>query len=263
MKSPAVGDWSFEEIRVCDPERATRLEAAGSSDALVAALAEALEKAVERGDVRYGLDSLDDQFVECRAIIQFKVDPDLYDWFFNARTGYRARYWISADAGAAFNTEITEALWGFLTRRLPQLLGVRLIRAKRIKISAHEDSREDYDIGDKTVPRGSIVRSLDPSVSKVWIGERLMENKCGRLPDIGFATLREAARGPKLRVPLWRDAVNPLTRGDPGEGLRAPYPLPEYAWLDLKGAFVGSDGSVKQLKDPKERAVGLNHCGWT
>ena len=38
MKEPSITDWSFEEIGVCDPERATRLEAAGSSDTLVVAV---------------------------------------------------------------------------------------------------------------------------------------------------------------------------------------------------------------------------------
>ena len=177
VKGPSMTDWSFENIRAVDRERAERLESTASPLALITALAETLEKAMNRGEIRYGLDSLENKFVECRAIIQVKVDPNLYDWFFNSRTGYRAQFWISADAGAAFNTEIIEVLRDFLTRHLPQRLVVRLIWAKRIKISAHEESREDYDIGDKTVPRGSVVRSLDPSVSKVWIGERLIENK--------------------------------------------------------------------------------------
>lgn len=263
MKGPSKTDWSFEEICASDSDRAARLEAAALPDILVATLAVALQNAIYHGEVRYGLDSLENKFIECRAIIQFKVDPNLYDWFFNARTGYRAQFLTSPDASAAFNTKIIEVLRNVLDRHLPQNVVVRRIRTVRSKTGPCEESREDYDIGAKTLPRGSIVRSLDPSVSKIWIGERLMENKCGQLPDIGFATLREAAQGPKLRVPVWEDAVNPLTCGDPGEGLRAPYPLPECAWLDLKGGFVRSDGSVKQLKDPKKRAAGLNQCGWT
>lgn len=258
MKAPSVGDWCFEEIGVCDPERATRLEAAGSSDALVVALAEALENAVERGDVRYGLDSLDEEFVECRAIIQFKVHPNLYDWFFNARTGYRARYWISADAGAAFNMEITEALWHFLIRHLPQH-----VNARRITTTYEGESREDEDAGAATVTGDDIMRSLKPGASKIWICERLVQHNGSPIQDIGFVVLSDAERNlPKLFIPRWANAEHPKTK-ELGEGLRAPYPLPECAWLDLKGGYVRSDGRVEQKKSQVKRAKDINQRGWT
>lgn len=258
MKGPSITDWGFEEIRASDPDREARLEAAASPDSLIAALAAAVEQANCSGDIRIGLDSRDNQFIDCRAIIQFRVDPDLYDWFFNARTGYRAQFWISPDNGIEFNGKITKELADFLSRRLPQQVTTR-----RIATTYDGQSREDKDLGAATVHREHIVRSLEPRASKIWICERLIQHDSGTIKDIGFVLLSEAALYlPKLCIPRWASAEHPKTK-ERGEGLRAPYPCPDYAWLDLKGGFVGRDGTVIQVKPQDERAMQLYQRGWT
>jgi hypothetical protein len=225
----------------------------------VVALSKALEKALDCDMMRIGVDSVGNEFDECRITIQFKVEVELYDWCFNGRTGYRAQFWISPDTGMAFNTELVRAFGGLLDRRLPEHVEARRIEAT----FTGGVSREEEDVGGMPTTRDFVHHSLEPNPSKLWICERLIRRDPGKLCDIGFPTLSDAAkRGPKLCVPRWASAINSKT-GEPGEGLRAPYPSPEHAWLDLKGGFVRRDGTVWQIKDQAERARALHNSGWT
>ncbi len=255
---PSPADWSFEKFGAFDPERADRLETAALPEALIGALAAGFERALDHNDIRMGLDSRKNQFIDCRVIIQFKLQPELYDWFFNARTGYRAQFWVSPAIGAEFNTQATRRLSVLLTDRLP-----KDVSARRIATTYEGKFREDKDIGDIETSRNLIIQSLEPAQSKIWIGERLIEGKCGPLSDIGFAVLSAAEQElPKLSISRWASAKNPVT-GEVGEGLRAPYPSPDYAWLDLKGGFVGDTGKAEQVKSQDDRPRHLHDRGWT
>ena len=107
------------------------------------------------------------------------------------------------------------------------------------------------------------MRSLKPGASKIWICERLVQHNGSPIQDIGFVVLSDAERNlPKLFIPRWANAEHPKTK-ELGEGLRAPYPCPDYAWLDLKGGYVRSDGRVEQKKSQDKRAKDLNQRGWT
>jgi hypothetical protein len=256
MDGPSPADWSFEKIGAVDPERANRLEAAEPPEALIQALEAALECALGHGEIRAGIDSLGNQFMECRVIIQFKVDVEIYDWFFNSRTGYRARFWMRPVVGTLFNTKIVHKLRDVLACHLPKDITARKIEFRK------NDERFELDVGETIVMRDLVVGSLQPEYSKTWICERLLRNETGELLKIWFPILAEAESGPKLSIPRWASATNPKT-GQIGEGLRAPCPIPEYAWLDLKGGFVRRNGTVWQPKPQAERSKALHEIGWT
>ena len=232
------------------------LEAAGSSEELVAELAQSLSRKVCLGQVRLAVDSMNNAFSQRRAIVQFYVTPQLYDWFFNARSGYRAQYWVSHAAGMEFNSRVVSKLANVLLGGLPSK-----VTARRIVVNVEGNSRHEKDTGTMEIKRSELRRSLAPDVSKIWIGERLYGD--GGVTDIGIALLADAARSPaKLRVPRWEEAIHPKS-GEKGEGLRAPYPAADSSWLDLKGGFLEAKSSPQQLKSPRRRAEDIHACGWT
>jgi hypothetical protein len=257
MKDITERDWSFKDIRAQDAARADRLEFSGSPQRLVEALVDALAAVGDDG-LRFGIDSEENKFNDWRPIVQFRVAPDLYDWFFNGRTGYRAQFWIAPECGIDFNRRLTAALTSVLARRLPAS-----ILARKIEVTTYGASRHEYDVGQMTLTSREFLDSLAPDMSKVWLGERLITGVEGRLTDIGFATLSSAAQSSaKLCVPRWATARNPKT-GELGEGLRAPLPCSAKSWLDLKGGFLTADSTPLQIKSPAERAREINELGWT
>ena len=115
-----IATGASKHIRACDGMRAARLEAAGPPDALAQELQCALHKAMVRCDIRLAVDSKHNRFVEQRAIVQFPVARETYDWFFNARTGYRGQFWLGPDIGMAFNRRIVKLLSGILSQYWPK-----------------------------------------------------------------------------------------------------------------------------------------------
>jgi hypothetical protein len=97
------------------------------------------------------------------------------------------------------------------------------------------------DCGSFIVPRERLRISLDPDLSKIWFcGRRMTHNgEVVQLPS--------GATGPRLRL-------------DDGTTWAALAREDSDAWLELKGAFVGSDGPY-QPKDPVARAKKLQHSG--
>jgi hypothetical protein len=194
--------------------------------------------------------------------VQFQVHPELYDWFFNARTGYRAQFWISPEAGAAFNERLSRTLADTLSAKLPATLAVR-----RVHVDGRGTSRGERDEGAVQRTRDELLASLSPGQAKIWICERLCKSSGdppgGVLPDIGFAALADAQRSAaKLVIPRWVQAANSNT-GEQGEGLRAPLPCPNDCWLDFKGGFLDAQGRASQIKPQVERAQQIHKCGWT
>jgi hypothetical protein len=257
VKGPSADDWGFEALRKADRERAEALEAAGPPEALVEVLRHALDRAIERGEIRIGLDSVRNEFVECRVTVQIPVEVSFYDCFLNSRMGYRAQFWISPDAGMAFNAELARACRDLLALRLPAR-----VRTRRILARFLNDDREEEDVGEITTPLSLIHHSLEPDAAKIWICERLMKGKIGQSDQIWMSIFPYAEQDPKLSIPRWAFAKNPKN-GMIGQGLWAPAPHADNSWLDLKGAFVRKDGTASQIKSQVERARALHELGWT
>src|SRR5260370_26000196 len=213
MKSVAMlgiseKDWRVEERRARDPCRGARLECCGSPDELIDDLAQSIST-IEVEDIRIGVDSK-----ECRATVQFRVTPELYDWFYNGRTGYRGTFWISPENGMKFNGRIVAAVAKVLTERLAETIPARKIRVR--------DDGAWCDVGQIIgYRRQKLLRSLAPKISKIWIAEQLMGASTGLMKD----TLCLLPKAEKLSVPRWPGG---------GEGLRALY-CPQHSLLCGKG----------------------------
>ncbi len=161
--------------------------------------------------------------------MQFHVGETLYDWFFNARTGYRAQFRHGAERGHAYNRDLTSAIRFVVGANLPAMITSRQI------VGDFEDA------GTVLISCEHALQSLDPDVSKFWC--------CGRLL-LADGTVREmipSGSGPKLRVDEeMRWAAIMTSDSD--------------AWLELNGAFLGSDGPY-QLKPPALRGSLLQAKG--
>jgi hypothetical protein len=175
--------------------------------------------------------------------VQFRVTPTLYDWFYNGRTGYRAQFRISPDTGMKFNNRSLTAVVKALTERLAEAIPVR-------RISVRDDGAS-CDVGEIIAyPRVELLRSLTPKITKIWIGEQLIQPSMGLMKDV----LTLLPKAEKLCVRGW-----PVE----GEGLSALLPCPEYCWLDVKGRFLSAKGEPDQIKSQRERAQKIHECGWT
>lgn len=241
--------WNFDEIRGIDPERAEKLENAGSPDDLIFHLEECLRKSVENCQLRLAVDSIGNEFTECRSIVQFRVSPELYDWFFNARTGYRAQFWINPDDGRAFNEQLTQALRDVLALQLTSTV----VTARLIEL-VNKKPRKERDIGERRISVDRFIASLSQTDAKIWICERLYSHEAS-ITDIRSILIAS----PPSAIPVidrWRDVALEA-------GLRAPYPNQEHSWLDLKGGFIGPDGKANEGKSQIQRAQDIHDRGWT
>jgi hypothetical protein len=225
-------NWNFEEIAAADPKRAARLEAAGSSYELAHRLEAVLRRALQASDARFGWERAGDTRGGDRVVLQFQAGAELLDWFFNARTGYRAHFRQGWKRGQAFN----DALIDRLSRALEALLPVTLV-ARKIKDGFEDD-------GEILLERSLFVSSLVPTLSKLWVCTKRL-GKGGSIE-----TLRLGVAGPRIRL-----GVDPFAASWP-----AIYPDDENAWLDIKGAFLGDLGPY-QPKDPVARAKKLQDDG--
>jgi hypothetical protein len=80
-----------------------------------------------------------------RAVFCGTVEPTLFDWFFNARTGYRGAYYDSPEAGFRFNRTLIDNL-------APALAGWA--------VAQHQENDVDW-----------ILRSLAAPSAKAWLAE--------------------------------------------------------------------------------------------
>jgi hypothetical protein len=177
-------DWSFDKIRECAPCRASRLECCRPPDELIHALVQSIIT-IKKDDLRIGVDN------KCRTIVQFRVAPELYDWFYNARTGYRAQFWTAPEVGIKFNEQILIAVVKAVTDRLAEAVPVRLIRVR---------DGASCDVGKITACPEELLRSLKSKMSKIWICEDIIRT----------------SRGPmQSTLPLLRYAENLCSRNGP------------------------------------------------
>jgi hypothetical protein len=93
---PDASEWGFEEL---ESERARMLERAPFFDEIVRKVRHAFKTSITNGSAH----AYDHRDRDRRATIQFWVTPDLYDEFFNSRTGYRAQFWRSSEHGVNAN----------------------------------------------------------------------------------------------------------------------------------------------------------------
>jgi hypothetical protein len=222
--------WRFDRIRESGPERAEALEKAGSPSALMDAIVGALEQALVRDDLRWGREQKrDDAPDDCRAVIQFPVNPQLFDWFFNARTGYRAHFRLDWKHGLMFNEQIIEAVRRCLEVKLPNVVTGRQLKG------------DFADSGQVEIPKRFLMDSLVPHLSKIWF--------CGKLigRDGGIQGLGSGGVGPRI-----------LLEGE--ESWPTLYREDKDAWLDIKGAFLGRNGPYPAT-DPISRAKKLQATG--
>ena len=250
MSIPTKSDWGFQAICDIDSSRADRLENAGTPDQLVETLKEELQKSCQNCDFRVGIDSRGNQFEENRVIIQFKVKPKTYDWFFNARTGYRGQFWISPENGMVFNKKLVTNLRDTFLENLPSSSP-----ARKIEFKEYNGLREDHNAGETIVEYDWIRQSLEPQISKIWICERLIQQDRASIVSRDLSPLIATPQAPKLEIPRWKFERE--------EGLLAPYLDSDYSWLDIKGAFIRLKGDLDQIKPQDKRAKSLNEKGWT
>lgn len=218
--------WNFETIGNHDSDRAKKLETAGTSEELIEAVHKALEKSIITNKVVIGEEPSNKEEMDCRAVIQFYVGPDLYDWFLNARTGYRAQFRRGCSIGLRFNEELIGSMRTCIEKNLPEsILGWNL-----------------KDQNETKIHKQFILTSLCPKISKIWLCTGLIDPNDSEDPIIPSVT-------PKIDLEdgtLW-----------PGFFVEE-----NFTWLDLKGAFISHiDKKLYQPKDPLERAKLLEKDG--
>ena len=192
---------------------------------------DAAADALARERFRCGTDFYQDHQ---RAIFQFPVMPELYDHFFNSRTGYRAQYWIAPEQGQDANAEFVRAVCRAISAALPDRFA-----AREIKTEDDWTGRKDWDVGDRKILRSFFMESFAHPAAKIYICERLILGQIGPLQSV---SLDDA---PRLVVEGWTTA-------------RALCPDP-LTLLDVKGGFVGGE----QPKDPWGRALQLHRHGYS
>ena len=79
---PTSDDWNFDVIREYDPSRADRLEQVRSFDDTIGDVRAALGPAISDRKFRIAMDEPTHNRPGDRAILQFPVQPDLFDAFF-------------------------------------------------------------------------------------------------------------------------------------------------------------------------------------
>jgi hypothetical protein len=220
--------WKFDSIAMQDPVRAARLQVAPSRDQIVRQCQVALARALSRGTIRIGFDQSGQNPAHLRPVIQFPVCQQLFDWFFNAHSGYRAQFRLGWQVGHSYNAELVAALRAEL-RALQESFTGRLLN------SSFED------LGPRLTRSGEVILQLEPELSKVWFCKKLI-GLDGLVND-----LRVELSGPRLVF-------------DDYESWAAPLAEEGNSWLDLKGAFHG-DAELYQLKDPVLRAEDLQRLG--
>ena len=119
--------WRFDGIAELEPDRARKLQEAGPPELLQVQIQSALRDGFSDGSVRLGWEPAHGEPEHRRGVVQFPVTPALFDWFFNARTGYRAHFRVHSECGLKFNTNLIERICQVLRKQLPTFMDVRLL----------------------------------------------------------------------------------------------------------------------------------------
>ena len=159
----------------------------------------------------------------CRVSANIPIKAELFNQFFNGRTGYRAQYYESVETGESFNGSVVDLMTGVI------------LQNRRLLTEA--------------VSPELCEKSLGGPHTKVWFPKEVTS------PDYEpeLLLLSETIRAQRW-VDYWR------SRSRPRKGLLAPRPA-EPAIL-LNGTFVNpNDWSVWNQKPDRSRQV--FESGWT
>jgi hypothetical protein len=159
------------------------------------------------------------------------VTVELFERFFNSPQGYRAMFRRGRRIGSAANAPLIDGLVSVLGKTMPESIDAVLV--KQVEDVLNITGRQD-------IPRSTFLRSLDPSLAKVWYATQEISSENIRWLSSGIS-------GSKIDVGLeyhWNKIEQ-----DPGD-----------CHIEVKGAFVGSCG-LFQVKDPESRATGLSTTG--
>ncbi|MEJ7667918.1 MAG: hypothetical protein WKH97_04115 [Casimicrobiaceae bacterium] len=222
--------WHYETIAVQEPERAARLSAAPDWTDMILMVSDAFRTSLLNGATRFGFDESGRNASHLRTVMQFPVGEQLFDWFFNAQTGYRAQFRRGSEFGNVQNAALITVL-----RREFDACNLDEVSARRL-------SNTFDDLGSMNAEAQDVLTSLDPSLSKVWFCAR----RIGRHNGVEDRTVFQST--PDLL--FW--SGYPAWRSISADDLNA--------WLDVKGAFIG-DNEVYQLKAPILRAQDLQSRG--
>lgn len=144
-----------------------------------------------------------------RVLAVIPVSPELLDQLMNGRTGYRAHYAASIEAGEAFNRVLVESV------------ATRIIAA-----SALYEDKFSVDLCRKSL--------LGP-FSKFWFTKQLTDP----------SAQEQLLRCPEtIRFPRWQEYWR--SKPKPRKGLLAP--KPEHVAVLLNGSFVNKAGSYYEQK---------------
>lgn len=204
---PDEQSWRFGEILAAEPERAAALETAGPPTALLESIRAAFDSALIAGQVRWGQEQACLQPRDLRAVVQLPVAPELFDKFFNARTGYRAHFRAHHEHGLEFNSRIIKAVRRTLDAELPDVVVGRKLNC------------EFEDCGHVQLTKLFVMTSLTRDLAKIWFCTKLIQR------DGGVKDLPPGVVGPRILL-------------DGGQSWAAPY--------REHGDAVGPEGSVSR-----------------
>jgi len=160
-----------------------------------------------------------------RAVVQIHVGAEMFHEFFNSSAGYRAMFRLGPRVGCAANATIVCSVRDALSGKLPNSLHAHVI-------ALGDDGPRHA--GRQVLDRATFLRSLDPSLAKVW-----------------YSTAVVGADGSIRRLPFG------VSEDKIDVGLPNPWAAicqsPADCVLELNGAFVGPCG-LFQGKDPEQRA---------
>ena len=229
---PRRDDWRYDLL---ESNRAHDLVKAHSSKTVLDALENELFSAVDRKDVRFGYEDAKSGAPDARLIVQFPVSARSFDWFFNARTGYRAHFRGGYALGLKFNDDVISRLRAILRSRVSWPA-----HGRRVDIWYH-------DLGSVPIQKAFFEASLISFYSKIWL--------CG---------IRLEGNGKHTKMPIGAGDFHLLVDGEKWMAM-----APGATWLEVKGAFTETEGNGQphrrgepyQSKDPVHRARTLQFTG--
>jgi hypothetical protein len=196
----------------------------------ISALASGLRSALELADSSVFVWELreDSQSVG-RAVVQVRVRLEFFEEFFNSSRGYRAMFRRGRRIGSAANAALIDTILLTLGHRLPESVDALLVTKIENALQI---------AGRTTVDRSKFLRSLDPSLAKVWYATA----------EISSQNIRWLSSGVfERKIDVGLENMWKKIQQDPGDCI-----------IEIKGAFVAPCG-LFQAKDPEVRATGL----WT
>jgi len=224
----SLHDWQF--AHTFDEDRRSFLERLRSFDEI----AQELQSQVLITSYRGEKGTLGSVKGCLRPNFKIETSSKAFDEFFNGRSGYRAAYYVDPEEGVRTNES-------FLSRLVESLVAYAL----------------SHPAG-QYIDEGTLRRSLALPSAKVWLDED------------GFSF--DHALRMDILVPEWGAAANDAVaafgrneRPDPPEKEKAIWGVraPAGCRLDVKGAFVATDGVEQIALDKRHRSKEIHEYGFS